>query len=185
MYSLIVFDWYYEIRRRRIFFLRVVSRKKEEKSSTDELPTRRTQDSPLSFFVLRGAQFRKAKDFFSRRATYKGKYGKAKEAVESARAGLSQQKGDVIKSRKEKDQGRREGGSSEFKVPHSLQQELLFFDSRVFGFRSGPSRFKYRLLRFFSTRKPCAKEVPETDYFTQRKQYLERTLCTYSAKAVP
>ncbi len=30
------------------------------------------------------------------------KYGKAKEAVESARAGLSPQKGDVRKSRKEK-----------------------------------------------------------------------------------
>ena len=28
--------------------------------------------------------------------------------------------------------------------------------------------------------------VPETDYFTQQKQYLKRTtLCTYSAKAVP
>ena len=25
------------------------------------------------------------------------------------------------------------------------------------------------------TRRPCAKEVPETDYFTQRKQYLKRT----------
>jgi hypothetical protein len=49
-----------------------------------------------------------------------------------------------------------------------------------------PSRLKYRLLRYFFTRKPCAKEVPETDYFTQRKQYLNRTtLRTYSAKAVP
>ncbi len=28
---------------------------------------------------------------------------------------------------------------------------------------------------FFFTRKPCAKEVPETDYLTQRKQYLKRT----------
>jgi hypothetical protein len=114
------------------------------------------------------------------------RYGKAKEAVESARAGLSPQKGDVRKSRKEKDQGRQEGGSSEGKVPCALNQEFLFFCSRVFGFRSGPSRLKYRLLHFFSTRKPCAKEVPETDYFAQLKQYLKRTtLRTYSAKAVP
>jgi hypothetical protein len=53
---------------------------------------------------------RKQRIFFQQ-ATYKGKYGKAKEAVESVRAGLSPQEGDVRKSRKEKDQGRREGGS--------------------------------------------------------------------------
>jgi hypothetical protein len=49
--------------------------------------------------------------FFCQQTTYKGKYGKAKEAVESARAGLLPQEGEVRKSRKEKDQGRREGGS--------------------------------------------------------------------------
>jgi hypothetical protein len=47
-----------------------------------------------------------SKGFFYRRATYKGKYGKAKEALESARAGLLPQEGDVKKKRKEKDQGR-------------------------------------------------------------------------------
>ncbi len=51
------------------------------------------------------------------------------------------------KSRKEKDQGRQEGGSSEGKVPCALNQEFLFFGSGVFGFGSGPSRLKYRLLR--------------------------------------
>ncbi len=51
------------------------------------------------------------------------------------------------KKRKEKDQGRQEGGSSEGKVPCALNQEFLFFGSRVFGFGSGPSRLKYRLLR--------------------------------------
>ncbi len=39
---------------------------------------------------------------FWRQATYKGKYGKAKEAVESARAGLLPQEGDVRKKRKKK-----------------------------------------------------------------------------------
>jgi hypothetical protein len=65
----------------------------------------------LIFFVLRVTQIKKAKDFFCQQAAYKGKYEKAKEAVELTRAGLSPQKGDVRKSRKEKDQRRREGGS--------------------------------------------------------------------------
>ncbi len=84
---------YYKIRRWRIFFLRVVSRKKEEKSSTDEITTRRALDLPLRFFCPTSRSIQESEDFFSRRATYKGEYGKAKEAVESARAGLSPQKG--------------------------------------------------------------------------------------------
>jgi hypothetical protein len=67
------------------------------------------------------------------------KYGKAKEAVESARAGLSPQKGDVGKSRKEKkrrDQGRREGGSREGKVPCALNQEFLFLVHEYLGFEA-------------------------------------------------
>jgi hypothetical protein len=56
------------------------------------------------------------------------KYGKAKEAVESARAGLLLLGESVRKSRKEKkDQGRQEGGSSEGNVPCVLNQEFLFF----------------------------------------------------------
>jgi hypothetical protein len=73
---------------------------------------------------------KKAKDFLP--TSYiqgQWKYGKAKEAVESNRAGLSPQKGDVRKLRKEKDQGRQEGGSSEGKVLCALNQEFLFFGS--------------------------------------------------------
>jgi hypothetical protein len=78
------------------------------------------------------------------------KYMKAKEAVKSARAGLSQQKGDVRKSRKEKKRKRPR------KARRWLQRRqgsvcpkprIPFFGSRVFGFRNGPSRLKYRLLR--------------------------------------
>jgi hypothetical protein len=56
------------------------------------------------------------------------KYEKAKEAGKSARAGLSPQeyKHEKVEKRKEKDQGRREGGSSEGKVPCVLNQEFLF-----------------------------------------------------------
>ncbi len=60
-------------------------------------------------------------------------YGKAKEAVESARAGLSPQKGDVRESRKEKDQGRQEGGYSEGKVPCALLQKFLFYVHEYLG----------------------------------------------------
>jgi hypothetical protein len=52
----------------------------------------------LSYELLKSRKRR----FFCRRATYKGKYGKAKEAVESTRAGLSPQEGDMRKSRKRK-----------------------------------------------------------------------------------
>jgi hypothetical protein len=66
-----------------------------------------------------------------------GKYGKAKEAIESARAGLSPQKGDVRKSRKRKEkkknQGRREGGFSKVKVPCALHQEFLFLVHEYLG----------------------------------------------------
>ncbi len=92
------------------------------------------------FFCPTSCSNRESEGFFCRRATYKGKYGIAKEAVESARAGLSPQKGDVRKSkkkkRKEKNQGRREGGSSEGKVPCALQQEFLFFVHKYLGLES-------------------------------------------------
>ncbi len=86
------------------------------------------------------------------------------EAVESTRAGLSPKKGDV--RRKEEDQGRwsvatRRGREKEEKkktkegkkvAPQRQdsvcpQPRISFFGSRVFGFGSGPSRLKYRLLR--------------------------------------
>ncbi len=104
------------------------------------------------------------------------KYGEAKEAVESARAGLLPQEESVRKLRKEKKtQGRGEGGSSEGNVPCVLNQEFLFFGSRVSGFRSDPSWLKYRLLRDLVYKKPCAKAVPEMDSLMQQKQYHKRT----------
>ncbi len=130
-----------------IFSYESLNARKEEKLSTDELPPRGVQDSPLNFFCPTSRSSQESEGFFCQRATYKGKYGKAKEAVESARAGLSPQEGDVRKSRKEKDQGRQEGGSSKGNIPCALNQEFLFFCSQVFVFGSGPSRLKYWLLR--------------------------------------
>jgi hypothetical protein len=94
------------------------------------------------------------------------------EAVESARAGLSPQEGDMRKKRKEKDQGRQEGGSSEGKVPCALNQEFLFFGSQVFGFGSGPSWLKYRLLRDLVYKEAMCKESSGNGLL-------------YAAKAVP
>jgi hypothetical protein len=75
---------------------------------------------------------KKAKDFFCRQATYKGKYGKAKEAVESARAGLSPQKGDVRKSKKRKEKKKTKEGKkvapakARFRVPYTKNSFFWF-----------------------------------------------------------
>ncbi len=100
----------------------------------------------LSYELLKSRKRR----IFCQRATYKGKYGKAKEAIESAKAGLLPQKGDVRKSRKRKEKKKTKEGKkvapakARFRVPYTKNS---FFCSQVFGLRSGPSRLKYRLLR--------------------------------------
>ncbi len=76
------------------------------------------------------------------------------------------------KKRKEKDQGRQEGGSSEGKVPCALHQEFLFFGSQVFGLRSGLSWLKYRLLRDLVYKEAMCEGSSENGLL-------------YAAKAVP
>ncbi len=84
------------------------------------------------FFVLRVAQIKKAKVFFCRQATSKGKYRKAKEAIESARAGLLPQKGDVRKSRKRKEKKNTKEGEkvapakARFRVPYTKNSFFWF-----------------------------------------------------------
>jgi hypothetical protein len=59
---------------------------------------------------------------------------------------------------------------------HVLNQEFLFLVHKYWGSevtRLGGCIGSYKTC---STRKPCAKAVPETDYFTQQKQY-HTTLC--------
>jgi hypothetical protein len=90
------------------------------------------------------------------------------------------------KEKKRKRPRRQEGGSSEGKVPCALHQEFLFLVHEYLGFEAARLGWSIVSYKTWSTRKLCAKEVPETDYITQQKQYLKRTtLCTYSAKAVP
>ncbi len=83
-----------------IFFYESRNARKEEKSSTDELPT--TRFAVVCFFFLQVAQVKKAKVFFANELhTRAVEVREAKEAVESTRAGLLPQKGDVRKKRKE------------------------------------------------------------------------------------
>ncbi len=68
---------YYKIHCRRIFFLQVVSRKKEEKLSTDELPTKRVQDSPLSFFCPTSRSIQESEGFFLPTSYIQGQVGES------------------------------------------------------------------------------------------------------------
>jgi hypothetical protein len=104
------------------------------------------------------------------------KYGKAKEALESAKAGLL-----LLRRAWESREEKRKRPSKARRWLQWRQRSMCpkprihFFWFTSIGVLGDPSRIKYRLLRDFFTRKPCAKEVPETDYLTQWKQYLKRT----------
>ncbi len=85
----------------------------------------------MSFFVLRVAQVKKAKDFFANELhTRAVQVREAKKAVESARAGLSPQEGDVRKTRKEKKKTK-EGkkvapAKARFRKPYTKNSFFLF-----------------------------------------------------------
>ncbi len=71
-----------------------------------------------------------------------------------------------------------------FRVPYT--KNSLSFHSRVFGFGSGPSRLKYRLLQDLVYEEAMCEGSFGNGLLMQRKQYLKRTtLRTYSAKTVP
>ncbi len=72
-----------------------------------------------------------------------------------------------------------EGGSSEGKVPCALHQEFLFLVHEYLGLETARLGWSIGSYETWSTRKPCAKKVPETDYFTQRKQYLKKDYFTH------
>ncbi len=117
---------------------------------TNKLPTRRVQDLPLSFFVLQVSQFKESKGFFANKLHTRALEVRESQGSHWVRQGWSiatRREHDKVEKRKEKDQGRGEGGSSEGNVPCVLNQEFLFFGSQVLVFRSDPSRMKYWLLR--------------------------------------
>jgi hypothetical protein len=79
------------------------------------------------------------------------------------------------REKKEKDQGRQEGGSSEGNVPCALNQESLFLVHEYWGSEVTHLGWSINSYETSSTRKPCAKAVLETDSLTQQKQYHKRT----------
>ncbi len=95
------------------------------------------RDSPSKNFFPTSRLTQESEGFFCRRATYKGKYGKAKEALESARAGLSPQEGDVRKSKKRKEKKKTKEGEkvapakARFRVPYT--KNSFFFVHEFLG----------------------------------------------------
>jgi hypothetical protein len=143
------------------------------------------------FFVLRVPQIKKAKDLFADKLHTRASMGKPRKRLSLPGLVYCHKKGtwesqEKEKKRKEKDQGRQEGGSSEDKVPCALHLEFLFFVHKYLGLEAARLGWSIGSYETWSMKKQSAKKVPETVYFTQRKQYLKRaTLPTYSAKAVP
>ncbi len=60
-------------------------------------------------------------------------------------------------------------------VPCVLNQEFLFFVYKYWGSEVTRLGWSIGSYETSSTRKPCAKAVLETDFFTQQKQYHKRT----------
>jgi hypothetical protein len=86
----------------------------------------------VKFFCPTSHSNQESEGFFCPRATYKGKYGKAKEAIESTRAGLSPQKGDLRKSRKRREKKKTKEGEkvapakARFRVPYTKNSFFWF-----------------------------------------------------------
>jgi hypothetical protein len=134
------------LRHRRNFFLRVAQIKKAEDFLYDKLPTR-------------------AMEVQESQGSHWVRQGWSNAADESVRK--------LGREKKETKEGKKVAQvKARFRVSQIMNS---FFWFTNIGVLRDPSRLKYRLLRYFFTRKPCAKEVPETDYLTQQKQYLKRT----------
>jgi hypothetical protein len=155
-----------------------------EKLSKDELPTRFAVEF---FFVLRVAQVKKAKDFCSDEL-----HTRARTWKPSSPQGLvcRQKKGDVRKKRrrprkvvcrhkrareKEEKKKTKEGekvapAKARFRVPSN--KNFFFWFTSIWVWKRPVS---------YEVSDPT--EVPETDYLTQRKQYLKRT--TLSRLKIP
>jgi hypothetical protein len=107
---------------------------------------------------------------------------KRKKKKKTKEGGLSPQEGDVRKRRKEKKktmEGKKVAtAKARFRVPYT--KNFFFFVHEYLGLEAACLGRSIGSYETWSTRKPCAKEVPETDYLTQQKQYLKRTtLHTY------
>ncbi len=145
------------------------------------------------FFCPTSCSSQESEGFLFRRATYKGTY---KEAVESARAGLSPQKGDVRKKIKrprkvvcrhkkgtwekhEKEKKRKRPRKARRWLPQRQgsvcpQPRISFLVHEYLGLKA--ARLVWSIGSCIVTRKPCAKEVPEMDYLRSESSTLKGLL---------
>jgi hypothetical protein len=138
-----------------------------EKSSTDELPTRFAVMFFLSYESLKS---RKRRIFLL--TSYIQGHVRGSRWVRQGWS-VAKKKGGPEKEKKKTKEGKKVAPRRQGSV--CPQPRISFFGSRVFGFWETRLVWSISSYETYSTRKPCAKEVPETDYLTQGKQYLERT----------
>jgi hypothetical protein len=165
------------LRRRRIFSTSCLTQERKK----NWVPTSYLQEEDKIcrrvFFVLRVAQIKKVQDFL-----YDKLLTRAMEVRESRGSlwvcqGWSNVTEESVRKlgreKKETKEGEKVApAKATFRVS---QTKNSFFWFTSIGVLRDPSRLKYRLLHYFFTMKPCAKEVSESDYLTQQKQYLKRT----------
>ncbi len=138
------------------------------------------------FFVLRVTQVKKAKDFFADELHTRVSTGKPRKPLSPPGLVYRHKKGmwESQEKKKTKEGKKVAPAKAIFHVPST--KNSFFLVHEYLGLEAARLGWSIGSYETWSTRKQCAKEVPEMDYFTQQKQYLKRTtLRTYSAKAVP
>ncbi len=126
------------------------------------------------FFVVRVAQFKKAKDFLYDELPTRAMEVRESQGSRWVRQGWSNPTRESVRKsgreRKETKEGKKVApAKATFRVS---QTKNSFFWFTSIGER--PILIEVSAPALFFTRKPCAKEVPETDYLKQQKQYLKR-----------
>jgi hypothetical protein len=91
---------------KEIFSYELLNARKEEKLSTDELPPRGVQDSPLSFFCPTSRSSQESKGFFANKLHTRASTGKPRKPLSPPGLVYRHKKGDVRKSRKKKERKR-------------------------------------------------------------------------------
>ncbi len=185
-----------------IFSYEWLNARKEEKLSTDKLPPREVQDWPLSYELLKSRKRRiflptsyiqgQVRESQGSRWVHQGwsiATRSGREKVKKRNWSIATKRGrEKVKKRKEKKKtkvGKKVApAKARFRLPYN--KNSFFLVHEYLGLEAARLGWSISSYETWSTRKPCAKEVPETDYYTQQKQYLKRTtLSTNAVKALP
>jgi hypothetical protein len=93
-----------------IFSYELLNARKEEKLSTNELPPRGVQDSPLSFFCPTSRSSQESEGFFADKLHTRASTGKPRKPLSPPGLVYRHKKGDVRKSRKRKEKKKTKEG---------------------------------------------------------------------------